>query len=188
MAKKTVTFTSNEPVVYFIDPDSASRSGLCWIQAAIDRQRFQRRADELSLKFIRPMTSNEEFRKAFLSDNLNSLRQKISPDKFAGYLPITIITIDPTNIEKCIDRFRHILDKYLLEEKEQIHAIDGLSHFVATRGDLRSRLPKILYMFYEKDIFDEDALLTWYKKTHPSQATCLAFPFIRWLEEAEAEN
>ena len=140
---------------------------------------------------------------AFVSDHKNDPKAiiekakelEIRSDKAATILAQTLFD---QNIIGQINEQLPLIKAFVKNEKDQRGLIGGLERLIGLSHpkDLLSKTALILKTFYDADILEEEALLSWAEKVSKKfierkiarKIHENAEPFIKWLQEAEEES
>jgi translation initiation factor 5 len=111
-----------------------------------------------------------------------------------------LFAADPLQVanEQIIKSNRALFLRFTLKNhRAQRHLLGGLEQIVVQRKkDLLPKVPRILKLFYDEDILEEEQILKWGEKSQKKYVTkednkeirSKAEPFLKWLKEAEEES
>ncbi|KAL5518490.1 TIF5 [Sanghuangporus vaninii] len=123
--------------------------------------------------------------------------QDLGIEKKHKTLQVLVQNLFTENIVSEIPKFGALFAKMTTSERHQKSLLGGIEIFVGvTYPDLVSSVPKILMALYQYDVLEEEVIKQW--GTHVSKKYVdkdiskkvrkASEPFLKWLEEAEAED
>jgi len=92
-------------------------------------------------------------------------------------------------IKEYVSVFKAIIGN---NEKLQIETINKVQEFCYDNIEFIKTFQKIIFMFYQSNVLEEDAIIQWYRNSHSSkgqtQFMAQMDKMVEWLENAEEED
>lgn len=87
-----------------------------------------------------------------------------------------------------LNYFMPVIKNYIKNNDAQQDCLSAIEDVVGEDNTLLNIVPKILHFLYDKNILNEDEILSWYPKIEACDLKKVLVPFIKWLNEADEES
>ncbi|VDN52020.1 unnamed protein product [Dracunculus medinensis] len=137
--------------------------------------------------------SDQLIKNLILEINSSKLAYNISVDQVAYYVFLAFLHIHRdssfADIRIISYKWKTLFTNYYKPVKNQIQALAAMEEYLSTTPNFKSLLAKTVHMFYESDIIEEDAILSWYESVDSNSSIYeLVKPIVSWLKEADEED
>ncbi|ORY31492.1 nucleotide-diphospho-sugar transferase [Rhizoclosmatium globosum] len=99
---------------------------------------------------------------------------------------LSLVT-NAATLQTTLKRWGGLLARFATDAEDQLDLLQILEEHCKTNDEHAKLFVKILTLFYNLDICEEDAFFVWFKKSS-GKLRDSAKPFITWLQEAEEES